>query len=239
LRSDPFVSDEKPRVRRDKGSFFVYMNSRDELLPDLCGKKISTSLGQLRFSVSSQDRDRHHVKRLLLLSGPIAGGKTSVSASLQERHGFVPISSGSFLRAQLAAQNEPIDRRNLQELGDSLDRATDFSWLIESVASPAIEARPDAHNWLLDAVRKPQQVALFRLRFGDVVRHVHIFAPESVLEQRCAARGLSHLEDYQASVLHPNEQSARSLAGFADKVLDTKQYTPLEIADQIMNIWET
>lgn len=178
------------------------------------------------------------MKRLLLLSGPIAGGKTSVSASLQERHGFVPISSGSFLRAQLAAQNEPIDRRNLQELGDTLDRTTDFSWLIESVASPAIEARPDAHNWLLDAVRKPQQIALFRLRFGDVVKHVHIVAPETVLEQRHAARDLSPLEDYRASVLHPNEQIARSLAGFADKVLHTEEYTSEEIADQIMSIWE-
>ncbi|MGY3306896.1 adenylate kinase family enzyme [Pseudomonas sp. PvR086] len=178
------------------------------------------------------------MKRLLLLSGPIASGKTSVSASLQERYGFVPISSGSFLRAKLAAQNEPIDRRNLQELGDSLDRVTDFSWLIESVASPAIEARPDAHNWLLDAVRKPQQVVLFKLRFGNVVKHVHIVAPEFVLEQRYAARGLSHLEDYQASVLHPNEQTARLLAGFADKILDTEEYTPVEIADQIMGIWE-
>lgn len=178
------------------------------------------------------------MKRLLLLSGPMASGKTSVSAALQELHGFVPISSGSYLRAQLAARDEPLGRHNLQELGDSLDRATDFSWLIDAVAIPALEARPDVDNWLLDAVRKPKQVELFRLHFGNAVRHVHIIAPESVLEQRYAARGLSHLEDYRASVLHPNEQSARSLAGFADKILDTEEYTPLEIADQIMDIWE-
>ncbi|MEB0043417.1 AAA family ATPase [Pseudomonas sp. MH10] len=178
------------------------------------------------------------MKRLVLLSGPMASGKTSVSAALQEFHGFVPISSGSFLRAQLAARNEPLDRHNLQELGDSLDRETDFSWLIESVAIPTLEARPGVNNWLLDAVRKPRQVELFRLRFASAVRHVHIVAPESVLEQRYAARGLDHLEKYRASILHLNEQSARSLAGFADKVLDTERYTPLEVADQIMSIWE-
>lgn len=178
------------------------------------------------------------MKRLLLISGPMASGKTSVSAVLQEFHGFVPVSSGYFLRAQLAARNEPTDRHTLQELGDSLDRTTDFSWLIESVAIPALEARPDVDNWLLDAVRKPKQVELFRLRFGNAVRHVHIVAPDSVLSQRYAARGISHLEDYQANVLHPNEQSARSLAGFADKIMDTEEHTPLEIADQIMNIWE-
>jgi adenylosuccinate synthase len=81
-------------------------------------------------------------------------------------------------------------------------------------------------------------VELFRLRFGGVVRHVHIVAPESVLEQRYAARGASLLDEYQVSVQHTNEQSARSLAGFADKVLDTQQRTSWEIADQIMGIWE-
>ncbi|WP_426178473.1 hypothetical protein [Pseudomonas sp. TWRC1-2] len=178
------------------------------------------------------------MKRLLLLSGPMASGKTSVSAVLQEILGFVPISSGSFLRAQLAARNEPLDRYHLQELGDSLDRATDFSWLIESVASPAFEARPGVDSWLLDAVRKPRQVELFRLRFANDVRHVHIVAPEFLLEQRYVDRGLGDLEEYRRSILHPNEQSARSLAGFADKILDTNEHTPLEIADQIMSIWE-
>ncbi|WP_338124885.1 AAA family ATPase [Pseudomonas fragi] len=158
------------------------------------------------------------MKRLLLLSGPMASGKTSVSAALQERYDFVPISSGSFLRAQLASRIESADRFTLQELGDSLDRATDFSWLIESVANPAIEARPYVENWLLDAVRKPRQVESFRLRFGNTVRHVHIIAPESALQQRYAARGGTDLDEYHASVLHPNEQSARSLSGFADKV---------------------
>lgn len=168
----------------------------------------------------------------------MASGKTSVSAALQEHYGFIPISSGTFLREQLAARNEPIDRHHLQELGDALDRATDFSWLIESVARPAIDARPQADNWLLDAVRKPRQVELFRLHFADSVRHVHIVAPESVLQQRYAERGSYHLAQYNASVSHPNEQSARSLAGLADKVLDTEELTPFEITDQILKVWE-
>ena len=178
------------------------------------------------------------MKRLLLLSGPMASGKTSVSSALQEHYGFVPISSGAFLREHLAARNQPIDRHHLQELGDILDRATDFSWLIESVGRPAIDARPYVDNWLLDAVRKPRQVELFRLHFADMVRHAHIVAPESVLQQRYADRGADYLAQYQASVLHPNEQSARSLAALADKVLDTEELTPLEIADQILNVWE-
>ncbi|MCQ9390180.1 AAA family ATPase [Pseudomonas viridiflava] len=178
------------------------------------------------------------MKRLLLLSGPMASGKTSVSIALQEYFEFLPISSGAFLRGQLAARNEPPDRHNLQELGDSLDRATNFSWLIESVAKPAIDGRPDADNWLLDAVRKSRQVELFKLHFAGVLMHVHIDAPESILQQRYAERGPSHLAEYQASVGHPNEQNARSLGRMADKVFDTGAHTAAEIASQIMELWE-
>ncbi|WP_339440742.1 AAA family ATPase [Pseudomonas proteolytica] len=178
------------------------------------------------------------MKRLLLLSGPMASGKTSVSSALQEFYGFVPISSGSFLRAHLVSQGEPLDRHNLQELGDSFDKATDFSWLIESVANPSIQTRPDVENWLLDAVRKPRQVELFRLRFGEAVKHVHIIAPESVLERRYAERSATALNEYRNDVLHPNEQSARSLSGFSEKILETDRYTPSQIADEIMGIWE-
>ncbi|MFK4073686.1 AAA family ATPase [Ectopseudomonas khazarica] len=178
------------------------------------------------------------MKRLLLLSGPMASGKTSVAVALQEGYGFVPISSSAFLREQLVARNMPADRQHLQELGDSLDKATDFSWLIESVASPVIDAQPHIDNWLLDAVRKPRQVELFKLQYAGLVRHVHITASESVLQQRYAERGVGNLAQYRAAVLHPNEQSARSLAGLADQALDIEAFTPLEIADQILSAWE-
>ncbi|QTH15317.1 hypothetical protein C4C32_05280 [Pseudomonas corrugata] len=178
------------------------------------------------------------MKRLLLLSGPMASGKSSVSIVLQEYFGYFSISSGSFLRAQLIGQGEVLDRHKLQELGDSLDRSTDFTWLIDSIAKPAIDARPDIDNWLLDAVRKSRQVELFRHYFAGAVMHVHIDAPESVLQQRYAERGPNHLEEYHANVRHPNEISARSLGGMADKVFDTERLTVREIARQIIKLWD-
>ncbi|WP_077747453.1 AAA family ATPase [Pseudomonas sp. FSL W5-0299] len=178
------------------------------------------------------------MKRLLLLSGPMASGKTSVSAVLQEHFGFFSISSSSFLRAQLVGQGEVPDRHKLQELGDSLDKSTDFSWVIDSVARPAINARPDVDNWLLDAVRKSRQLEIFKLHYAGAVMHIHIDAPESVLQQRYAERGLNHLAEYQANVRHPNELSARSLGSIADKVFDTGTLTVLEVARQIIELWE-
>jgi len=168
----------------------------------------------------------------------MASGKTSVAVALQEHYGFVPISSSAFLREQLAARNKPVDRQHLQEIGDVLDKATDFSWLIKSVAGPVIDAQSHIDSWLLDAVRKPRQVELFRLQFAGLVRHVHITASESVLQQRYTERGVGDLAQYRTAVLHPNEQSARSLEALADQVLDIEAFTPLEIADQILNAWE-
>jgi len=179
------------------------------------------------------------VKRLLLFSGPMACGKTSISEVLQARYGFFPVSSGAYLRAELTARYQMLDRHNLQELGDALDKETDFSWLIESVAIPAITARPDVENWLVDAVRKPRQVELFRNRFTDAVKHVHVVVSEAVLKQRYASRNPHHLPQYETDVSHPNEQCARSLASLADQILDTEGLTPSDIADQIIQVWGT
>jgi len=168
----------------------------------------------------------------------MACGKTSISEMLQARYGFLTVNRNAYLRAELAARNQLLDRHNLQELGDALDDETDFSWLIDSVAIPVITVRPDVDNWLLDAVRKPRQVELFRLRFAGAVRHVHLLASETELKRRYALRNPHQLSQYEADVLHPNEQSARSLAALADRILDTDKLTPSDIADQIMEIWE-
>jgi adenylosuccinate synthase len=109
---------------------------------------------------------------------------------------------------------------------------------LKNAARPAINARSDVDNWLLDALRKSRQVELFKLHFAGAVMHVHLDASESVLQQRYAERGLNHLAEYQANVRHPNELNARSLGSIADKVFDTGTFTALEIACQIIELWE-
>lgn len=84
----------------------------------------------------------------------------------------------------------------------------------------------------------PDRLSCSESAFCNAVRHVHIVAPEPVLQQRYVVRGTADLNEYLASVAHPNEQSARSLSDLADKVLDTHMYSPFQIAGQIMEIWE-
>lgn len=177
------------------------------------------------------------VKRLLLLSGAICAGKSSVARALKENHGFSGISSGGYLWA-CVRQGAGLDMRSrLQETGDRLDFETDFAWVVDSVAIPALAANPSVENWLFDAVRKSRQIEHFRARFGEIVRHVHLLAPEDVLQERYAAGFEPGDASYVTAIAHPNEIAARSLDAMADKTFDTTAVTATVIATRIIAAW--
>src|SRR5262245_34102732 len=114
--------------------------------------------------------------RILLLSGPLAVGKSTAATELVQFYGFGKIESGRYL-AQLAADsNLDGSRAGLQRLGDDLDVKTDYRWLISDVTLPLVSARPEIKRWLLDAVRKRRQIAHFRTEYGSRVAHVHLNA---------------------------------------------------------------
>jgi hypothetical protein len=173
------------------------------------------------------------------MSGPLAVGKTAVAKVLIDQFGFKKISSSSYLRRVAERRDLATGRETLRELGDSLDDETGFAWLIEDVAAPQIQAESTHLDWFVDAVRKPDQVAHFRKTFVDVL-HVHFTAPEWVLKSRFLARDRegddAHLPDsYEGFVAHPNEQTARSLVGMADLVIDLSRADAVEAAERVAN----
>ncbi|WP_163018707.1 AAA family ATPase, partial [Pseudomonas viridiflava] len=58
---------------------------------------------------------------VLLISGPIASGKSTVTNKLISAYGFESLSSGDYLRNLLKSKSQPVTRKELQELGDRLD----------------------------------------------------------------------------------------------------------------------
>lgn len=157
---------------------------------------------------------------ILLVSGPIAVGKTSIRDYLVENLGYLAIQSSTYLKELAVAKGISLERANLQMLGDLLDLETDFSWVVSEVAVPQIRAKPVQQLWIFDAVRKPEQVGHFRNQFGTSVRHVHFTCSESILKQRYDSRCRS--DDgvaYEIAIDHPNERSSRSLSEIADIVI--------------------
>ncbi|AVR08429.1 hypothetical protein GNZ25_27275 [Burkholderia thailandensis] len=178
------------------------------------------------------------MKRLLLLSGAMRAGKSSVAHALKENYSFSGISSGGYLRT-CGKPDAVLNLRSwLQETGDQLDIETDFAWVVDSVAVPAIAASPSVENWLFDAVRKPRQIEHFRARFGQIVRHVHLSASEDILRERYAVGAApSGAAAYVTAITHANEIAARSLGTIADEIFDTTTVTANDIAAQIIDAW--
>ncbi|WP_431825089.1 hypothetical protein [Burkholderia sp. F1] len=164
-------------------------------------------------------------------------GKSSVAHALKKNYDFSGISSGGYLRA-CGTRGAVLDVRSwLQETGDQLDIETDFAWVVDSVAIPAIAANPSVENWLFDAVRKPRQIEHFRAHFGQVVRHIHLSASEDVLRERYAVGVAPGDAPYVTAITHPNEIVARSLGAMADAIFDTTVISASDIAARIIDAW--
>ncbi len=181
------------------------------------------------------------VQKLVLFSGALAVGKSTVANVLIAEHGFESIRSGAYLRSLANGRSIDINRTNLQQLGDSLDAETDFLWIVENVAVPLLDAKPQQTLWLLDSVRKKRQVEHFRARFGDDVHHIHFVADEVTLRQRYEARiaqggAYEGGVPYDAAVIHPNEISSRSLIELADVVIDLSAIQGPDAASQIWKL---
>ena len=175
------------------------------------------------------------LKAIVLLSGPIAVGKTSVRQELIANHSFAYVRSSAYLKALADAQGHDSQRANLQDLGDQLDIETDYLWLLNEVALPAFEASSGQKRWLVDSVRKERQIEQFRKAYGRRVLHVHLNASEIVLRRRYELRLVttSDITPYRIAIQHGNEIASRSLVRIADLIFDTSTLTPQEIAAAI------
>ncbi|MCZ8392604.1 AAA family ATPase [Achromobacter xylosoxidans] len=176
------------------------------------------------------------IEALVLLSGPVAAGKTSVRQELINAHGFDYVRTSSYLIELLGGHGGQAGRRDLQTLGDRLDEETDYRWVLDEVARPGFISAPEQKRWIVDAVRKRRQIEHFRAACPDQVFHVHLHAPEEVLRQRYAARSSLEKDNiaYEIAINHDNEIAARSLLKIADLVLDSNLMSPSSLANIIV-----
>lgn len=176
-------------------------------------------------------------KILVLISGPIAAGKSKFVAALIEQFGFEKLSSGLYLRNIALANGLSPDRGTLTSIGDSLDIETDFAWVVTRLAKSSFRESPLVKKWVFDSVRKKKQVAHFRKTFPELIKHVHLYADELILKDRFNKRKLqSSIKDnneYELATDTPNEREARSLKRIADISFDTGTMSSEEIAIKV------
>lgn len=166
------------------------------------------------------------VKHVVLLSGPIASGKTTLSRLLQLSCGFCVLSTRELL-AQVAQ-----DRRALQAAGASLDETSGGGWVRDGLVRLQSQS-PDEAFYVVDSVRTLDQVRWVRERFGAPVKHVHLTASPEVLIDRYCSRFERH--QYQDIVADPVEQRVGSLALWADLVVDTGILRPDSVLERLVD----
>lgn len=159
-------------------------------------------------------------KQIILLSGPVACGKSALGRALAEQYGATRVSSREII-LKLKPRTRA-ERRALQKAGDALDRETDGRWVAQYISRLA-QRLPDDAVVVVDSVRIPSQVAALRAAFGPRVTHIHLTAPDAVLSARYAARAseVEELPDYEQVRRSRTERQVPRLGTDADVVIDT------------------
>lgn len=177
------------------------------------------------------------IRSIVLLSGEIASGKSSVAKKLESECGVRRVSTGAFLTSAALQRNIPMGRGVLKELGDALDRETGGRWVCELAVSK-VQVAPEVTDWLVDSIRRDFQIPWFKERFSNSL-HVHITAKESTRRARYEHRRLSGSEyetstTYEDAISGETEAHVRTLSGVCDLLIDTDEITTDHAATMVM-----
>lgn len=159
-------------------------------------------------------------KQIILLSGPVSAGKSTLAKSLADRFGCKVLRTQELIRA--AEPTVANERSALQRAGEALDRRTKGTWVGQAL-SKVTPTLPDDSLVIVDSIRVREQAAAVRQAFGPRVIHLHLSAPESVLKSRYGKRRskIKELATYELVRSNPTEARIEDLAAIADVVIDT------------------
>lgn len=168
-------------------------------------------------------------KLIVLLSGQISSGKSTICNGLKKDYGFKIVQTRPILEklAKQKKKTEDLPRGFLQTFGAQLDRKTKGHW----VASEVQNEISSSERILIDSVRHLDQIAAFRERYGVNVFHVHVSCPRHLRLKRFIDRKRSSdfieeseaVEKFNEYAEDPTEKSIESFADKADLVLDMSQ----------------
>lgn len=171
--------------------------------------------------------------RVVVFSGPIAAGKTTVAFLLQERHGVRICRTSDLLRTSLGAAAA---RGDLQRAGAELDDRTAGRWVADALAQFVLEEGIGETDdvVILDSARRQEQIDALREAFGSRLIHVHITAaPDKLAANYRRRRRRGDAADYPAVVADPIEAAVGHLAPEADLVIDRGRMRPEDAAVKV------
>lgn len=169
------------------------------------------------------------LSRVIVLSGPVSSGKSTLARALVEHHGCTVVRTQELIALLVPSTQQ--ERRSMQAAGDRLDRRDGGAWVATAVSKKA-QGLPKRSMVVVDSARIRGQIDGLRRAFGARVVHIHLTAPDAVLAGRYRKRKhhLKELRSYRALSDNPTERHIEQLASIADVVIDTKRCSPEDVA---------
>ena len=163
------------------------------------------------------------VVQIVLLSGPVASGKSTLARTLQAHLGAMVVGTRHMLSRNLRRSGD-VNRQDLQAEGERLDRLTGGVWLRDELEYLLSEGTNEPMV-VVDAVRTLNQVQSIRERHGHQVAHVHLTAPKALLDARYIGRDIidrrSDVIGYDEVRQNSTERDVNRLLPIANLVVDT------------------
>jgi adenylosuccinate synthase len=168
------------------------------------------------------------LSRIIILSGPIASGKSELAAAVAKRHQARVFRSRALLQQLDSSLGD--DRVALQKAGERRDRQDGGAWVADAlIAATANIDESDLPSLIVvDSARIEGQTLALRKAFGPRIHHVHLTADKDVLAARRRGRDgpSSEMQDYHDLSRSRTERNVGKLANLADIVIDTGRCTP-------------
>lgn len=171
--------------------------------------------------------------KVIIISGPIACGKSELSRSLRDRFGIPIVKTSDLIKERLGKTE--LDRKSLQRAGNKLDRDTDYAWVAEQLVFLLRRENIDG-TVVIDGVRKQEQIEALQSSFGHRhTRHVHLDASVQVRRERFNKRNRTSDQGISFDDICNNlsERTVLELGKIADIVVDTDKSSESGIFSQI------
>jgi len=172
-------------------------------------------------------------KIIIVLTGEICAGKSTLAKGLEDRFGFDILRTRDaikhYAKKDFKVKRNEDERRFLQRVGESLDNRTGGDWIISYFQSEINKS----DRIVVDSIRIAAQIDSFRNSYGHQnVFQVHLFAPDKILERRYFDRenwqyhDLTAINDYTQYKQNATEIGVKKLIDDADLVIDTEHLSP-------------
>ncbi|MBZ5697627.1 MAG: adenylosuccinate synthetase [Acidobacteriia bacterium] len=162
-------------------------------------------------------------RQIVLLSGRVSAGKSTLSKGLVERFGAHVLKTKELIATAAGTKIEP-ERGAHQNYGDLLDRRTNGEWVSRSLTR-VVEGLDNKAIVVVDSVRTSEQVRAIRKAYGPIVFHMHLEAEVNVLKERYKRKqrlkGFREFKSYAEVSSNKTENRIGLLASVADAVIKT------------------